>query len=157
MSGKRQFTQIEKARRGWWASVVFMLMIVLLIIFLSYVKIVDENRDILVGIIGVITGSISGMLAIASGRDPSELDELKEELAAKNADREALIARLRDAQIQMQLLRDQVFELQMAIINKLSMFHGDSQIERITEDQIQLKDVVDQWTPKSEDEVDEES
>ncbi|MGA1739178.1 MAG: hypothetical protein ACO4AM_07855 [Candidatus Nanopelagicaceae bacterium] len=157
MNSKKPFTQIEKARRGWWASVVFMLMIVLLIIFLSYVKIVDENRDILVGIIGVITGSISGMLAIASGRDPSELDELKEELASKNADREALIARLRDAQIQMQLLRDQVFELQMAIINKLSMFHGESQIQRITEDQIQLKDVVDQWTPKSEDEVGEDS
>ena len=157
MSEKKHFTQIEKARRGWWASVVFMMLIVMLIVFLSYVEIVEENRDILVGIIGMLTGSISGMLAIASGRDPSELDELKEELAAKNADREALIARLRDAQIQMQLLRDQVFELQMAIINKLSMFNNDNPIQKITEDQIQLKDVVDQWTPKSEGEVDEES
>jgi hypothetical protein len=146
----KQFTQTEKARRGWWASVVFMLLIVSLIIFLSYVKVVEENRDILVGIIGMLTGSISGMLAIASGRDPSELDELKEELASKNADREALIARLRDAQIQMQLLRDQVFELQLAIINKLSVFQGENPIKTLNEDQVVLKDVVDQWTPKSE-------
>jgi len=32
----------EIARRGWWASVVFMFIIVLLIIFLSYVQIVEE-------------------------------------------------------------------------------------------------------------------
>ena len=35
----KQFNQIEKAKRGWWASVVFMLLIVALIIFLTYVKI----------------------------------------------------------------------------------------------------------------------
>ena len=81
----KQFTQSEKAKRGWWASVVFMLLIVVLIVFLSYVKIVEENRDILIGIIGMLTGSISSMLAIASGRDPSELEELKDKLASANA------------------------------------------------------------------------
>ena len=49
----KQFTQSEKAKRGWWASVVFMLLIVALIIFLTYVKIQEENRDILIGIIGM--------------------------------------------------------------------------------------------------------
>ena len=127
----KQFTQSEKAKRGWWASVVFMLLIVALIIFLSYVKIVEENRDILIGIIGMLTGSISSMLAIASGRDPSEMEELKEKLSSANADREALIARLRDAQIQMQLLREQIFELQNAVIEKLSLFfdHGVLELE----------------------------
>ena len=43
-------------------------------------KIVEENRDILIGIIGMLTGSISSMLAIASGRDPSEVEELKDEV-----------------------------------------------------------------------------
>ena len=61
----KQFTQGEKAKRGWWASVVFMLLIVALIIFLTYVKIQEENRDILIGIIGMLTGSISSMLSIA--------------------------------------------------------------------------------------------
>ena len=145
----RAFTQSEKAKRGWWASVVFLFLIMLLVIFLSYVKIVEENRDILIGIIGMLTGSISSMLAIASGRDPSELEELKDELAAKNADREALIARLRDAQIQMQLLRDQMFEMQLAVIEKLSIFYQESPIKTRGEEQVVLKEVVEQWTPKA--------
>ena len=98
----KQFTQVEKAKRGWWASVVFMLLIVALIIFLTYVKIQEENRDILIGIIGMLTGSISSMLSIAAGKDPAEIEELKDKLSSANADRAALIGRLRDSQIQMQ-------------------------------------------------------
>ena len=120
----RELSQDIKAKRGWWFSVMFLLLIVGLILFLTYVKIVDENRDVLVGILGVITGSISSMVAIASGRDPSEVEELKDKLSAANADREALIARLRDAQIQMQLKTDQLMELQTAVIDKLSLFAG---------------------------------
>jgi len=147
----KQFTQSEKAKRGWWASVVFMLLIVVLIVFLSYVKIVEENRDILIGIIGMLTGSISSMLAIASGRDPSELEELKDKLSAANADRAALIGRLRDAQIQMQLLREQIFELQSAVIDKLSMFQGQSPIKTKSEEQVVLPPVVQEWLPGRED------
>ena len=147
----KQFTKSDKAKRGWWASVVFMLMICGLIYFLSTHEIVEKNRDILIGIIGMLTGSISSMLAIASGRDPSEVEELKDKLAIANADREALIARLRDAQIQMQLLRQQIFELQNAVIEKLSVFHGDSVIISKTEDQVQLKGEVERWIdPKSQ-------
>ena len=151
IDNKKAFNKSEKAKRGWWASVVFMLAICELIYFLSTTKIVEENRDILIGIIGMLTGSISSMLAIASGRDPSEMEDLKDELAAKNADREALIARLRDAQIQMQLLREQMFEIQVAIINKLSIFYNEAPIKTREESEIVLKDVVDQWTPKSPD------
>jgi len=147
----KQFTQSEKAKRGWWASVVFMLLIVVLIVFLSYVKIVEENRDILIGIIGMLTGSISSMLAIASGRDPSELEELKDKLSAANADRAALIGRLRDAQIQMQLLREQIFELQSAVIDKLSVFQGQSPIKTKSEEQVILPPVVQEWLPGRED------
>ena len=63
--------------KGWWFSVFFMLLVVGLILFLSFFKIVDENRDILIGVIGVLTGSISSMLTIASGRSPEEIEELK--------------------------------------------------------------------------------
>ena len=143
----KQFNQSEKAKRGWWASVVFMLLIVALIIFLSYVKIVEENRDILIGIIGMLTGSISSMLAIASGRDPSEMEELKEKLSSANADREALIARLRDAQIQMQLLREQIFELQNAVIEKLSLFVNDKPIKTRDEGDVLLPGLVEDWLP----------
>jgi hypothetical protein len=153
----KSFSQNDKARRGWWASVVFFVVIIGLIYFLSTTKIVEENRDILVGIIGMLTGGISGMLAIASGRDPSEIEALKEKLASANADREALIARLRDAQIQMQLLRQQVFELQNAVINKLSVFTNEPPIKTLSEDQVELPEVVEQWTPKTKEDIELES
>jgi hypothetical protein len=146
---KKQFTKSDKAKRGWWASVVFMALICELIYFLSTTKIVEENRDILIGIIGMLTGSISSMLAIASGRDPSEVEELKDELSSANSDRAALIARLRDSQIQMQLLREQIFELQNAVINKLSMFSiGDKPIKTKDTSEVILHDEVNQWLPK---------
>ena len=147
----------EKAKRGWWASVVFMLLIVAPIIFLSYVKIVEENRDILIGIIGMLTGSISSMLAIASGRDPNEMDELKGKLATANADRQALIARLRDAQIQMQLLRTQIFELQTSVIEKLSVFvNGEKPIQTHDEHDVRLPEVVQEWLPADKNEAPDE-
>lgn len=149
MQTNKQFTQGEKAKRGWYASVVFMFLICVLIYFLSTHEIVEKNRDILIGIIGMLTGSISSMLAIASGRDPSEVEELKDKLASANGDREALIARLRDAQISMQLLREQIFELQNAVIEKLSIFQGTSVITKKTEEDVELKGVVKEWIPKS--------
>ena len=127
-----------------------MFLIVILIYFLSTHEIVEKNRDILIGIIGMLTGSISSMLAIASGRDPSEVEELKDKLASANGDREALIARLRDAQIQMQLLREQIFELQTAVIDKLSMFHGETVIKTKSEEDVVLKGVVESWIPKTD-------
>lgn len=88
------------------------------------------------------------MVAIASGRDPSEVEELKDKLASANADREALIARLRDAQIQMQLKTDQLMELQGAVIDKLSLFSGQKPIKTRSVDQVILDPNVEQWIPK---------
>ena len=141
--------QVSKAKRGWWFSVFFMIIVICLILFLSSVEIVSKNRDVLVGILGMITGSISSMLAIASGRDPSELEEVKDQLASANGDREALIARLRDAQIQLQLKNQQLFEIQTAIIDKLSMFSGDQVIQSKHTDQVILEPVVEEWLPET--------
>ena len=138
-----------KARRGWWFSVVFLLIIVGLILFLTYVKIVDENRDVLIGILVVLTGSISSMMAIASGRDPSEVEELKEELSRANADREALIARLRDSQIQLQIKNEQIGDLQTAVIDKLSMFAGERVIRKKAPEEVILDPDIEAWLPKS--------
>ena len=147
---KKQFNQSEKAKRGWWASVVFMVMIVALIIFLTYVKIQEENRDILIGIIGMLTGSISSMLSIAAGKDPAEIEELKEKLSAANADRAALIARLRDAQIQIQLKTDQLNDIQTALIEKLPVWEGKKVVSRKTEADVVLNKHVDEWIPEIE-------
>lgn len=137
----------QKSRRGWWFSVAFLLIVVCLILFLTYVKIVDENRDIIIGILGVITGSISSMMAIASGRDPSEVEELKDKLAKSDADRAALIARLRDAQIQLQLKNDHLFDLQTAVINELSLFAGKKPIRAKSPDDVVLDPNVKEWLP----------
>ena len=142
--------QVEKAKRGWWASVVFMLLIVALIVFLSYVKIVEENRDILIGIIGMLTGSISAMLSIASGRDPSELEELKEKLASANADRAALIARLRDAQIQIQLKSDQLSDIHVALVEKLPIWDGAPVVRHRNVEDVTLDPQVEEWLPPVE-------
>lgn len=152
----KQFTRTEKAKRGWWFSVFFMLLVVCLIIFLSFVKIQEDNRDVLVGLIGMITGAVSSMLAIASGRDPSEVEELKDKLSSANADRAALIARLRDCQIQLQLKNEQIFELQSAVIEKLSMFRNQKVIKTKETDKVILHPDVESWMPSSLDREDED-
>ncbi len=149
-SNEKELTRTEKARRGWWFSVFFMALVVGLILFLTYVEIVDKNRDVLVGILGMITGSISSMVAIASGRDPSEVEDLKDKLSSANADRAALIGRLRDAQIQMQILRDQQSELQQAVIDKLSLFSGENVVKTRDESSVVLHPSVEQWLPSSD-------
>ncbi len=147
---EKELSAQEKTKRGWWFSVFFMLLVVGLILFLTYVEIVEKNRDVLVGILGMITGSISSMMAIASGRDPSEVEELKDKLASANADREALIGRLRDAQIQMQMSRDQTSELQMAVIEKLSIFTDSKPIQTKDSGQVILSPTIEEWLPEIE-------
>lgn len=138
----------KRTLRGWWFSVIFMGLVVGLIVFLAYVDIVKENRDILIGIIGMLTGSISSMLAVASGRDPAEVEQLKDDLATKEADRQALIARLRDAHINSQLKSDMLMEMQTAIINQLA----ELRVANRTEDEVILNEHVREWLPDTEQE-----
>ena len=147
---QKELTSESKSKRGWWFSVFFMVLVVGLVLFLTYVEIVEKNRDVLVGILGMITGSISSMMAIASGRAPSEVEELKDKLSAANADRAALIGRLRDAQIQVQLSREQISELQIAVIDKLSMFSGQKPIQTKDPDDVILHPIVEDWLPTIE-------
>jgi len=138
----------KRTLRGWWFSVVYMVLVMGLIWFLARVEIVEKNRDVLIGILGMITGSISSMLAIASGRDPAEVDELKDQLANQEADRAALIARLRDAQIGLQLKNDQLMDLQTEMIRQLAGL-------RVTvkhEGDVELNPHVAEWLPNTEQE-----
>lgn len=148
---QREKNNLDKARRGWWFSVTFLVIIVGLIGFLTKVEIVKDNKDILVGILGVLTGSISSMMAIASGRDPAEVDDLKDKLSAANADRTALISRLRDAQIQLELRTQQICELQEAVIEKLSMFAGSNPIKTKDTSKVTLNPTVEEWLPVDRD------
>ena len=136
----------KKTKRGWWFSVIFLTLVMGLIVFLARVEIIEKNRDVLIGILGVLTGSISSMLAIASGRDPAEVDELKQELSKQEADRAALIARLRDAHIHSQLKSDQLMQLQLAMIKALTPLD----VEVLSEDMVQLNEHVEEWLPNVE-------
>ena len=149
--GHKEKNLIDKAKRVWWFSVVFLMIIVGLILFLTYVEIVDANRDVLIGILGVLTGSISSMMAIASGRDPAEVDDLKDKLAAANSDRIALISRLRDSQIQLELRTQQICELQESVIEKLSMFAGENPIKTKDTSSVVLHPSVEEWLPVDRD------
>ncbi len=122
-----------------------MVLVMGLIIFLARVEIIEKNRDVLIGILGMITGSISSMLAIASGRDPAEVDELRSEVAKLNADRAALIARLRDANIQLQLKNDHLLELQFAMIKALTKL----EVNLVSGD-VELHEQVKEWLPSVE-------
>ena len=76
---------------------------------------------------------------------------MKDKLAKSEGDRQALISRLRDAQIQMELYRNQIFELQTAVIEKLSLFSNQKVIKTKSEDQIQLNKHVENWLPTDRD------
>ena len=82
-----------------------------------------------------------------SGRDPSEVEELREMLAKSDADRAALIARLRDAQIQLQIKNDQISDLQSAVINKLSIFVGEEVATKKRREEVVLEPDVEAWLP----------
>jgi hypothetical protein len=145
----KEVAQEKRETRGWIFAVVFLFIIIMLIIFLAYVDFKESNRDVLVGLFGVLFGNIPHMITIASGRSPEELDDLKDKLGSANADRQALISRLRDSQIQLQLARQQIFELQTAVIEELSLFRGKKPIKSLHESDVVLPELVDEWSPKS--------
>jgi len=88
------------------------------------------------------------MIAIAAGRDPAEIEEIKEKLAVANADRQALISRLRDSQIQLQILRDQITDLQTAMIRELSIFSGKEIGNKKSAEDVELNKDVKDWLDK---------
>lgn len=141
--------QHDEKTKGWWFSVLFMVLILGLIVFLSFFQIVDSNRELLIGALGILTGQIPSMLTIASGRSPEEINELKDKLSQANADRVALISRLRDAQIQLQMKSDQLFEIQNALIEKLSIFAGGEKLVKTKDDaNVVLDKNIENWMPK---------
>jgi hypothetical protein len=140
--------QHDEKTKGWWFSVFFMILILGLIVFLSFFQIVDSNRELLIGALGILTGQIPSMITIASGRSPEEINELKDKLSQANADRVALISRLRDAQIHLQMKSDQLFEIQNALIEKLSIFHGQALVKTKDDSNIQLDKNIENWMPK---------
>ena len=137
----------DKAIRSWLASLIFLSLVVGLIFFLTFLEIPEKNKDIVTSIIGMLIGSISMAISIFVGRDPDDVMALKNEIESLNQDRNTLIERLRDAQIDKDVLRRQLEELQNKLIDKLSIFVGENRLKHIGTNTSALEE-VERWIPK---------
>ena len=138
----------DKGKRSWIASLIFLIMVIGLIFFFTYMHIPDKNKDVIVGIVGMIIGSISSMISIFSGRDPDDIKELKEEIIKLNDDRSTLISRLRDAQLDKEHLRNQLQTLQHEVISRLSIFVGIENLIKIGRIDKRSRKEIEKWIPK---------
>tara|TARA_Y100001970_G_C14224113_1_gene854503 strand:+ start:717 stop:1352 length:636 start_codon:yes stop_codon:yes gene_type:complete len=140
----------DKGKRSWLASFVFLTLIVGLIFFLTLMEIPSKNKDLITSIIGMIVGSISTVISIFVGRDPDDVKVLKESVAELNGDRNALIERLRDAQLDKETLRKQLEGLQGQVIDRLSIFVGEHNLMALGGKDVRLSPEVERWMPKQQ-------
>jgi len=142
----------DKAIRSWLASFIFLGLVVGLIFFLTFLEIPDKNKDIVTSIIGMLIGSISMAISIFVGRDPDDVASLKTEIEKLHDDRNTLIARLRDAQIDKDILRRQLEGLQAMVIERLSLFSGDQRLGDLAKmrDSKELPEEIARWIPDEE-------
>ena len=137
----------DKAIRSWLASFIFLTLVVGLIFFLTFLEIPEKNKDIVTSIIGMLIGSISMAISIFVGRDPDDVMALKSEVDSLNKDRNTLIERLRDAQVDKDILRRQLEDLQTNIIDKLSIFVGEKKLKKLGNN-TQPMPQTERWIPK---------
>lgn len=135
----------NKAFRSWLASFIFLSLVVGLIFFLTFLEIPEKNKDLITSIIGMLVGSMSMAISIFVGRDPDDVASLKSTIEELNDDRNTLIARLRDAQIDKDTLRKAHERLQDAVIDKLSVFVGIEKLRHLGKGE--LPDEVNKWIP----------
>ena len=121
----------SKALRSWIASLIFLLLIVGIIFFLTMVPIPSESRDLISSIVGMIVGSMSMAISIFVGRDPNDVAEFKQQIQELNDDRNSLIERLRDSFLAQERLQTSHRELQDAVIDKLSVFVGEGRLKEL--------------------------
>ena len=124
-------------------------MVVGLIFFLTFLEIPDKNKDLITSIIGMLVGSISMAISIFVGRDPDDVAALKSQIEELSDDRNTLIARLRDAQIDKDILRKQHEGLQALVISKLSVFAEDKRLGELAAlaDERSIPEEVARWIP----------
>ena len=138
----------DKHIRSWLASLLFLVLVVGLIFFLTFLEIPEKNKDLITSIIGMLVGSISMAISIFVGRDPDDVAELKGEVQSLRDDKNTLIARLRDAQIDKDTLRKQLEGLQLNVIERLSIFVGEENLKRVGNVQGEIPEVMERWLPQ---------
>lgn len=137
----------DKHIRSWLASLLFLILVVGLIFFLTFLEIPEKNKDLITSIIGMLVGSISMAISIFVGRDPDDVAELKAEISGLKDDKSTLIARFRDAQIDKDTLRRQLEGLQMQIIERLSIFVGEESLKEVGQAKGAIPKDLAPWIP----------
>ena len=86
-------------------------------------------------------------ISIFVGRDPDDVAELRSEISSLRDDKNTLIARFRDAQIDKDTLRKQLTTLQMQIIERLSIFVGEESLKNIGNAKGAIPEDLARWIP----------
>tara|TARA_B100000927_G_C16458184_1_gene466728 strand:+ start:913 stop:1287 length:375 start_codon:yes stop_codon:yes gene_type:complete len=104
----------QKDIRHYAGAAGIFIIVVALLLFLSFNQIPKDNKDLFVSIVGVISGSLSVILFTIIGRNPNEVQELK------NAN-EKLEGQVTQLIQQKDELEGMLIEMQKEIVDKLSI------------------------------------
>jgi ABC-type enterochelin transport system permease subunit len=104
----------QKEIRHYAGAAGIFIIVVGLLLFLSFNQIPTENKDLFVSIVGVISGSLSVILFTIIGRNPTEVQDLKN----SNEKLEGQVAQLIQ---QKDELEGMLIEMQKEIVDKLSI------------------------------------
>ena len=104
---------IDKQHRGYAGAALVFIMIIGLLVFLAFYEIPAQNNDAFKLIIGVIVGSLSVVIYTLVGKDPDEVNVLKQE-------NEKLIEQNSQLQSRLNHLEAMFMDLQKSVIDKLS-------------------------------------
>ncbi len=100
--------------RHYVGAVGVFLLVILLLLFLSFHQIPQDNKDIFVSITGMIVGSLSVVIYAVIGRNPDEVQELQK----KNQSLQSLCDQMEKRNDQ---LEGMIIKIQEDIIEKLTL------------------------------------
>tara|TARA_B100001939_G_C16646322_1_gene489847 strand:+ start:71 stop:454 length:384 start_codon:yes stop_codon:yes gene_type:complete len=100
--------------RHYIGAVGVFLLVILLLLFLSFHQIPQDNKDIFVSITGMIVGSLSVVIYAVIGRNPDEVQELQR----KNQSLQSLCDQMEKRNDQ---LEGMIIKIQEDIIEKLTV------------------------------------
>jgi len=100
--------------RHYVGAVGVFLLVILLLLFLSFHQIPQDNKDIFVSITGMIVGSLSVVIYAVIGRNPDEVQELQK----KNQSLQSLCDQMEKRNDQ---LEGMIIKIQEDIIDKLTL------------------------------------
>ena len=100
--------------RHYIGAVGVFLLVILLLLFLSFHQIPQDNKDIFVSITGMIVGSLSVVIYAVIGRNPDEVQELQR----KNQSLQSLCDQMEKRNDQ---LEGMIIKIQEDIIEKLTL------------------------------------